>query len=104
MITMLRPAACDTGHDVPKGPRRPSTSPICASVMAVLVAPTACTVNSSEPSTATLLTEMGTSPTPNTHSIMNWPGSDTGSAPATGTILKLTTFGPSTTREMTRWG
>src|SRR5512143_3723393 len=71
------PCAWCTGQEVPNGPRRPTHEPFCSFCRAREVAPTArivCTSCSGRAGSP--LIEIGTSPTPNTYSMLNWPGAN----------------------------
>ena len=62
---------------MPNGPRTPTQAPFESFCMARVVAPTArivCTTSSGRAGSP--LIEIGTSPTPNTYSMLNWPGAN----------------------------
>ena len=65
-MTTTSPTAVSIGHELPKGPRSPSTVPGWEAQMAFETAPTARTVRTTGPGRlGGPLTEIGTSPIPN---------------------------------------
>ncbi len=87
---MSAPSEDAIGHAVPKGPRTPSTAPESLAQIASVTAPTARTVSTSGASRSRApLTEMGTSPTPKTYTITNWPGATARPSPATGSSVSV---------------
>src|SRR5665647_724970 len=86
--TTSPPAPSVTSQPVPYGPRTPTTSPTDVLARACVTAPTSRIVCCSGPATcALLLTEIGTSPTPNADSIGDWPGMNSSGTPSGGSRL-----------------
>jgi hypothetical protein len=88
--TTSAPVDLAIGQLVPNGPRRPSTAPCSLAQIACVTAPTARTVRTTGPSrSGGPLTESGTSPTPKTYAIMNWPGATEGPTPSTASSTSV---------------
>src|SRR5674476_599052 len=101
--TISPTAPSPTSQPVPYGPRTPTTSPTDVRARACVTAPTSRTVCCSGPSAfAAPLTEIGTSPTPNADSIVNWPGMNSSGGPSVGSSIIVKVSGVSWRRSARR--
>src|SRR5690242_15731641 len=97
--TTSLPRSSSSGHPRPNGPRTPSAAPAGIRVSASLTGPTARTVCVTR-APATALTEIGISPCPYAHSMLNWPGAHDMAA---SSMSRLTVSCVSRRRASTRW-
>src|SRR6476620_2042983 len=99
------PAPSDTPQPRPYGPRTPSRSPGAASHRALVTQPTSRTVWVRVPGRpGSPLIEIGTSPTPNAWSIVNWPAANGRALPSAAVRSRVTVSWVSLRVPVTRKG
>src|SRR5579875_1106835 len=93
------------GQWVPYGPRTPTAAPGPRAHSACVTGPTSRIVCSTGPSPpGSPLIEIGTSPTPNAYSMLNWPGRNENGSPGGGSSSSVTTSADSRRAPVTRQG